>query len=330
MRYRRLLQAGFNCEMSSISPVSAWQHKPLLDQDSVAFAEATIAEQQKFDFDFIKLTPASTWQSIDFGLKDSWQNDYLGRRTIAQHNITRPEDFEKLTLRNPWQGFTGKILTAARLTRAGLPPQVPLLATVFNPFFQLAQQCGLPFLLKTAKNTPQLFEGAIQQVTENTLRLIAELIDLGIEGIFYVSQHASNTVLSAECYQQLALASDKRCIETVATLPFSMLHLHGSDTHWHLFTSSPIPLHIDSLAVDKLSMLSPYFSALAGAIPVEPLFLQGAVSDISNEVHAKRQRFAGKGYIVTPGCALPLAVPEANIFAMVQAARTPIFFNKAN
>lgn len=324
MRYRELLQSCLSGEVLSVSPVSAWRHKPQLDQTIEGFAKATVAEQRLFDFDFVKLTPASTWQSIDNGLVDCWNHDYLGRREIVKHNITQYSDWACIPTRNVWQGFTGNVLQAAKLTKALLPAQVPLLVTVFNPFFQAVQQSSLPLLLQTQQAAPAFLAEGLNRLLDNTLSLITALIELGVDGIFFVSQHASSDLLCAAIYQKLALQADLTCIAAIEQLPFSMLHLHGENTHWPFFAGIKIPLHCDKTNENELAQQLPYFDYMAGVLDANLLFSKGSELDVMAEALAKRRLLAQKRYILSPGCAIPLQVPPSNIHALVAAARTAI------
>ena len=61
-------------------PVSAWSHQPVDDQSSDAFAAATLAFQKDFDFDFVKVTPASSYCLPDWGATTYWRCTPHGTR----------------------------------------------------------------------------------------------------------------------------------------------------------------------------------------------------------------------------------------------------------
>lgn len=324
MRYRELLLSCLNGDKTETSPVSAWQHKPKIDQNAEAFAAATLADFARYDFDFVKLTPASTWQSIDQGLEDCRNHDFLGRREIVSHNVTKISQWEDISVCNPWQGFSGRILNAARLLKADLPQHVPLLVTVFNPFFQAVQQGGLALVMRTAEESPQLLEQGLEVLLSNTLRLISEIVNLGVDGIFFVTQHASAELVPEDFYRRWALTGDLMCLDAIAKLPLSMLHLHGSKTYWQLFASVPVVLHCDELNHQDVTQRIDTFAALAGTLPSNSLFVNGSRQTIQQAVIARRALLAHKSFIATPGCALPLAVPVKNIEALVHGARVKI------
>lgn len=61
MEKRERLQAAIQGDAVDRPPVALWRHFPVADQDPSAFAEAVIGFQRRFDFDFVKITPASSY-----------------------------------------------------------------------------------------------------------------------------------------------------------------------------------------------------------------------------------------------------------------------------
>ena len=138
-RYRELLTAVLAGAPAPVCPVFAHQHHPAADQDGERLAEATVAWQARFDFDLVKLTPASTWQIRDYGVEDAPDpDDALGRRRITRRVVTVPEDWLHLPRLDPGRGFTAEILRAAALVRRALPG-MPVVATVYSPAAQAAK-----------------------------------------------------------------------------------------------------------------------------------------------------------------------------------------------
>ena len=60
--------------------VSFWKHHPISDQHGQQLAQEAIDFQNKFQFDFLKLTPAGDWLAVCYGAKEEvWKNDAVGR-----------------------------------------------------------------------------------------------------------------------------------------------------------------------------------------------------------------------------------------------------------
>lgn len=326
MRYRELLSAALAGECLPISPVSAWRHHPILDQDGDALAAATLADQARFDFDLVKITPASTWQSRDHGLMDRWAGDSIGRREITTTVIRIPEDWRRLRRLHPWNGFSGNILRAVRAVRRALDPEIPVLATVFNPIFQAAQLAGLERLRHHAQAyRPQLEQG-LAILRANTLAVIEQLVELRLDGVFLASQHAGRTRLTPASYASLALADDRACLDA-APLPFNILHLHGPEIDWELFCDlDSVSIHYDAAErnPDPVSFARHLTGGLATGPHPQGTILRGTAETLMAEVIALRRNMAEHRFFLAPGCALPLAVPERQVETLVQAARRPL------
>ena len=50
-------------------PVSVWMHLSEYDQDSRSLAEAMVAFNEKYDYDFIKMMPFGAYMTPDWGAK---------------------------------------------------------------------------------------------------------------------------------------------------------------------------------------------------------------------------------------------------------------------
>ncbi|MGD8473174.1 MAG: uroporphyrinogen decarboxylase, partial [Anaerolineae bacterium] len=61
MSKRERLQATIQGESTDRTPVALWRHFPGDDQDPASLAASTVAFQNQYDFDFIKVTPASSY-----------------------------------------------------------------------------------------------------------------------------------------------------------------------------------------------------------------------------------------------------------------------------
>lgn len=327
MRYRDLLSAALAGDILPMTPVSAWRHHPILDQESDTLAAATLAYQARFDVDWVKITPASTWQSRDHGLMDRWANDRIGRREITATVIKTAEDWPRLRYLPPWDDFSGRMLRAVRTVRQALDPAIPVLATVFNPLFQAIQLAGLDVVRQHAQAHRPALEQGLAILRANTLAVIEQLLELRIDGVFFASQHAGRGLLAPHAYANLALSDDHACLDAAAPLPFNFLHLHGPEIDWALFRDLDSALiHYD--AAERNPAPLALATQLAGGLATGPhpqgAILHGTTDILMADVLALRRAMQGQRFLLAPGCALPLAVPEHQVDALIQAARAPL------
>jgi uroporphyrinogen decarboxylase len=325
LRYRDLIAAALHGEPLPICPVAAWRHHPGDDQSAEGLALATLAFQRRFDFDLVKVTPASTWQARDYGLRDAWQDDPIGRRAIVGRVVSSPEDWLHLPELNPWEGFSARILAAVRRVRAQLPRSVPVLATVFNPYFQATQLAGPERLQQHLDQAGDRVARGLAVIAANTRAVIQELVGLGIDGIYLASQHAGKDGPDAHRYADFALADDLACLDT-APLPLNLLHLHGAAVHWQLYRGlRAAVLHYDSSAAnpDPVQLAGDYPCGLSTG-PTPAALVGHGPAMIEASILALRARMAGGRFVLSPGCAVPLAYRPDNLDALTAAARLPL------
>jgi amino acid adenylation domain-containing protein len=306
-------------------PVATWRHHPVDDQSASRLVAATLADQQLFGCDLVKLTPASTWQLVDHGVVDAWTGDPIGRRQILRHVIQQPGDWDLLRPRQPEMGFRQEILSAASELRHLLDSEIPLFATVFNPLFVAIGLAGLQRFQAHLREAPELVKAGLHALENDGLQLIEALADAGVDGIFLAVQHANASWGSAGLYAEFGLPSDQALLSSIQKrFRWSMLHLHGAHVHSELFQDLPFTfLHYDMAepgnpAPEQIER--PLACGVATGPPPE-LFAANDPAALKRWVEDLAQRMCGRPYLLTPGCAVPLGATEATHLALVAAAR---------
>jgi uroporphyrinogen decarboxylase len=61
-------------------PVALWRHFPVDDQYPENLVKSTLDFQETFDFDLVKVSPASSYCLKDWGVDDEWQGNPEGSR----------------------------------------------------------------------------------------------------------------------------------------------------------------------------------------------------------------------------------------------------------
>jgi uroporphyrinogen decarboxylase len=300
--------------------VSFWKHHPIADQKAQTLAESTLAFQQKFNCDFIKITPAGSWQAVCHGVTDKWDGDFLGRRIITNTIIAKPEDWLLLpdfpqTLPTLLQEIVG----ACRLVHQESRDSKPILSTVFCPISQAIQIAGLSVFLEHIEKYPDKLLAGLERITQNTLFAINELIKSGTKGIYFVTQHMRYGALTPDVYKTFGEAFDERCLVVCKDLTYNIFHIHGAEIYLSLGNiPSNCFIHYESIPENKLSTSSfeKYTSKLIAGIPATDM--AGCQSD--EEI---QQLIADKSYgkITTCGCVLPLDFPDESIKQWMQVSK---------
>src|SRR5512146_377366 len=115
--HRERIEACIKGSRLDRTPVALWRHFPVDDQSPDALAAAHVAYQRTFDFDLVKVTPASSFCLKDWGADDIWEGHPEGTRRYLKAVIHEPEDWDHLPVLDPRKGFLGAQLACLRAIR---------------------------------------------------------------------------------------------------------------------------------------------------------------------------------------------------------------------
>src|SRR5512139_3595706 len=101
MNHRQRLESVLAGSQPDRVPVALWRHFPVDDQSPGRLAAATVDFQNTFDFDLVKVTPASSFCIKDWGVQDEWHGAPEGTRAYTARAIQQPEDWQKLPALDP-------------------------------------------------------------------------------------------------------------------------------------------------------------------------------------------------------------------------------------
>jgi uroporphyrinogen decarboxylase len=113
-----------------------WRHFPVDDQRPEELAYAILDFQRNYDFDLVKVTPASSFCIKDWGADDEWRGNTEGTRDYGYRVVHAPDDWLKLRQLDPYEGSLGNQLTCLRMVCDELGSDVPVLQTIFSPLAQ--------------------------------------------------------------------------------------------------------------------------------------------------------------------------------------------------
>lgn len=181
--------------------VSLWRHFPVDDQTAEGLARSVLQFQERFDFDFIKITSASSFCVKDWGVQDEWQGNPEGTRQFTQQPIQNAADWEKILPLDPRKGSLGQQLHCIDLIRKGTSASTPIIQTVFDPLSQAKNLVGRDNLVTHLHLYPDQVKKALQVITDVTIEFLRECQKLNIDGLFFAVQHAQYSLLSKQEFQ---------------------------------------------------------------------------------------------------------------------------------
>ena len=328
MNHKELMQRTIALEATPSTPVAFWRHFPVDDQDFASLARSTIAFQEMFDFDFIKVSPASSFCIKDWGANDEWKGNPEGTRNYQGAIIQTPEDWVKIEPLNPTKGFLGAQLECLKSIKREIPTNTPIVQTVFSPLAQAKNLAGKKEFLAQIRQYPDLVKQGLTTITKTTQRFIDECQKIGIDGIFYAVQQASFDILSEVEFLDFGKSFDAQIFEYLQPFWMNVLHIHGSNIMFEKISDYPFQVFNwhDRETTPSLSKGKKKLNrAVCGGLSRINTMVLGLPKDIEDEFRDAKRQTGNRGLILGTGCVCPLTTPLGNIFRAVNLAR-----NKCN
>lgn len=316
MDKRERLQATFAGEPVDRPAVALWRHWPGDDQRAEDLAAAHRLWQQTWDFDFVKMMPASEYCLHDWGVQTAWLGGDEGTRTYQGRVIHRPEDWERLWVLDPQAGALADARRACQLVRAAVGDDVPILMTIFSPLAQAKNLAG-PNLLPHLRHHPTRVQAGLETITRTIEAFVDSLRDAGIEGIYYAAQLASADRLSRAEYEHFGRPLDLRVLDVARSWPFNMLHIHGLDVYADLFADYPVQAvnwHDRESGPSLAEGLRLFRGAVSGGLNRWTM-LRGTPADVRREAADALVQTGGRRLILSSGCVVMTNTPLSNLRA---------------
>ncbi len=316
--HRERLEITLSGEKADRLPVALWHHFPVDDQNAITLAEATINFQAQYDFDLIKMMPASSFCLKDWGAEDEWQGSTEGTREYTKRVITHPDDWPRLRVLDPQKGYLGEQIRCLALLQEAFSDHTPFLQTIFNPLSQVKNLVGADNLLEHLRRYPDALHQGMQTIRDTTLQFIEAAKPHGIAGIFFAIQHASYQHLTESEYQEFGVNYDLPLLEAAKDLWANMAHIHGDAIMFDLIADYPVQIlnwHDRETSPTLEEGLKRFKGTVCGGISRIDNFVLGTPSTVHQEAVEAIEQSGGRRLILGTGCVLPITTPHGNIKA---------------
>lgn len=322
--HRERIRSLLNGKVIDRPPYALWRHFPVDDQSPSLLADAHLRFQRTYDFDLLKVTPASSYSVIDYGVVDEWRGNVEGTRTYIRYPIQRPRDWTSLRPLDQDSPGLQQAAQTLRLVRATLGPDTPILATVFSPLAQAKHLAGAQGLHEHLQSDAGSVLAGLQTILESTKNFLRLAAAAGADGIFFAIQHAEPAALDKKGYRQFGLPLDREVLTFAAGFWCNMIHLHGTGVYFDLAAELPAQIvnwH-DREGGPSLALAGQTVGgALCGGLARSTLTL-GSPSQVRAETLDAVQQ-AGPRLLLSTGCVIPLHVAHGNIHAGISALKQP-------
>ncbi|MCX6082454.1 MAG: uroporphyrinogen decarboxylase [Chloroflexi bacterium] len=316
--HRERMEACLAGQRIDRTPVALWRHFPVDDQNPEKLASATLQWQKIYDWDLVKVTPASSFALKDWGVEDQWRGDSEGTRSYTKRAVFSIEDWSKLSILDADSPFLAAQLKCLSILRAELGNEVPILQTVFSPLAQAKNLAGGETLLAHMRMRPELVGRGLEIIAESTRRFIRAARAHGlVDGIFYAVQHAQTNLLSKDEFVEFGRSYDLLTLESARPLWLNMLHLHGENVYFNSVADYPVQIinwHDRDTPPTLSEGLSRTRSMLCGGLRRETMVF-GTAEDVRNEALDALQQTNGQRLLLGTGCVVPVIAPHSNLLA---------------
>lgn len=305
-------------------PVALWRHFPDSDQTSQGLASSTIDFQKKFDFDLVKIMPASGFMAEAFGGKFVPLKTGLskGIRECIDFPVKDHTGWKKLKPIDIEHKILARELEALKLIKKGIGNDVPIIQTIPNPL-TLAKTLRGEAFFDDLRNHSANLKPALTAITKTLLKFSLESLKAGADGIFFFTQTASFDFLTEKEYKKFGVKYDMKILNTLKERnALLVLHIHGLNIMFNLLKNYPVQIinwHDQLTAPTIAEARNISDKTFLGGVEENEMLLKENPETIKNRVKSIAGKNAGARLIFGPGCVLPIKTPEINIVAAKKA-----------
>ncbi len=322
MNKRERIRAAIKRQPVDREPVALWRHFPKDDLNPETFARDVVEFQQKYDFDFVKVTPAAGYMDEMYGgqLRDAGNRE--GTREHVTRTVNDWRDWAKVQTLDKSNPVFQREYASLKLIRQQLGDEVPILQTIFSPLSSARNLAG-DRVCKDAHEHPAEVHHALEHLTRTILNFAYNSIEAGADALFFATQVATRDCLTVDEYRAFGMAYNLTVLNELRNkVDWTLLHAHGEDIYFDLLAKFPVQIinwH-DRKTWPSLAEGKKIFpGAVAGGIDEWGTLVNGTREQIQDQVRDAVQQTGGTGLVIAPGCVIPIDTPEENIRAVREA-----------
>ncbi len=328
MNHRERIHAAIKNQPVDRVPVALWRHFPNDDLRAEGLAARVVEFQKKFDFDFVKVTPASGYPAEMYGATFRAPSPGSARaREGTRERVTFPVnalgDWDKIAPLDAKNPVFVRESAAMQLIRKEIGNDTPILQTIFSPLYTAHNLAG-ERMFADLRAHPDVLHRALKVLTETTTRIAAESLRAGADAIFFATQMATRQYFTEDEFRAFGERYDLQVLEVIraAKSDFIFLHNHGIDTYFDLLAKWRVDVinwHDRRAAPSLKDARAKTKTALAGGVNEWDTLAAKSRDAIIAEVRDAIAQTAGRGFILAAGCVIPVDTPEENIRAVLEA-----------
>jgi uroporphyrinogen decarboxylase len=304
---------------------SFWRHFFHMEHHAEGTAEAMLAFQKEFDWDFMKINPRADYHVEDWGLKQEWSHDEFKKHRKSNFPVKVADDWANLKPLSPTAGVLAEHLKVVSMIRKKSDRELPILMTVFTPLAIAGRMVeDDATLVEHIRKHPEKVHKGLRTITDTFKKFTSELRNAGADGLFYATtQWASADTITWDEYQEFGVPYDLEVIEAAEPDALNLLHVCSSSNYlkeiaaldyhaqlynWDSDDPTNLPLDkADDLLKDKV---------MVGGVDRHGWLLHAQPDEIGYKIDMIKEAHSKTRLIIGPGCSIPPEVPFANLHAV--------------
>ncbi len=308
-------------------PIGFWGHFASDPRRADELVAETLRFQERFDWDFVKLMPTGVYYPEALGCTVTRAAGPDMVSAVSDSIVKRPVDWRRVPVLEPQSGWLAGHLETIRRVRAALGPEIFILQTIFSPL-AVAHKMSVhvPFVESVRVHREEL-EAGLGAIAEGTLRFAEASLEAGADGFFYAVQDATRDVLNEAEFLALGKAHDLRILNAVGgRTGFTLLHV--CRTHIMAEQVADYPVHAMNWECGAgnptlAEARGIWRQTLVGGLDRQGALLRGTPDEVTAEVRRVIREAGPRRLIISAGCTLPAARPDANLLAARRAVEIP-------
>lgn len=300
--------------------INLWKHFPPYDENPKELVKKVIQFQERFNWDFVKVTYQGLYSIQDWGSKIKWpERDCQWPNTcskvgvVTDFSIKKNDDWKKLNVLPMSQGSMADSILAAKEIVKRFKGEVPVVITVFNPLTTAIKMSGDKMFVHMRQD-PDSFRKGLETITETTVNYVKELVNIGADGIFFASQLGNYDKLSLKEYEEFGQPYDLQILDVVKDkMWFNIMHMHGAAPMFELMEKYPVQAinwHDRLVDINLKDGRSKSNKILIGGVDEFKVLNDGSEEELSAHLKDALDQVEDKKLILGPGCCVPLYVSE--------------------
>jgi uroporphyrinogen decarboxylase len=257
------------------------------------------------------------------------RSEYEGALVIASHPVKTESDIEMLKIPDPRRA--GRIPKAKKFSQLQAEHNLPVFFFSRSPFAMAANITGIDLFLRWAMKKPELCEHLLKMAIDHIFNVMTYWVDsFGTENIFawMSSPTESNQLISPNMLKKFALPNHVEYHERLKSLGIKRFGFHicgDQNLNLPLLAEAAPWKHPSVLSFGHevdLDVAAQHFPEDIIYGNIEPAVIQTSTPDQVYElsrIAIEKGKKAPGGFILGPGCGLPVLAPPVNVYAMTKA-----------